>query len=137
MAMHRLQNSHSKRSWQLAISAPLFVAVVWAYLHTSDRLIQPYHREVLLGIALGVPLIQCLSLTQHPWARIDQRLGDLSYGIFLNHFLLIWLLALSQPQDSQQWAALIFGSIALSALTQHFIERPVILWRRKWRIAPV
>jgi peptidoglycan/LPS O-acetylase OafA/YrhL len=133
MAIHRLQNSPSKRLRQLLFMAPLFVAVVWVYLSSAGKLMQPYHREVLLGIALGVPMIQWLSLAKSPWTRVDQHLGDLSYGIFLNHFLLIWLLELSQPQGLQQWAALIFGSIALSALTQRFIEKPVIDWRRRWR----
>jgi peptidoglycan/LPS O-acetylase OafA/YrhL len=135
MGMRRLQKLPSKHLRQLPLLAPLCVAVVWAYLSSTGRLMQPYHRELLLGIALGVPMIRWLSLTEQPWPWLDQRLGDLSYGIFLNHFLLIWLLDLSHPQGLQQWATLIFGSIALSALTQRYIEQPVILWRRGWRKA--
>lgn len=133
MVIHRLQNARAKLVRQLPLLTALFVSVIWAYLSSTGRLLQPYHREVLLGIALGGPLVQWLSLAEHPWPQIDQRLGDLSYGIFLNHFFLIWLLELSQPQGVQQWAMLIIGSIALSALTQRYIEQPVIFWRRRWR----
>lgn len=135
MGMHRLQKAHSNGLRKLPLLAPLFVAVVWAYLSSTGRLMQPYHREVLLGVALGVPLVHWLSLVVLPLPQLDQRLGDLSYGIFLNHFLLVWLLGLSQPQGIQEWAALVLGSIALSALTQRYIEQPVILWRRGWRRA--
>lgn len=127
MAVHRLRH--------VGFYTPLIVPVVWAYLSASGKLNQPYHREVLLGIALGAPLVQWLSRAKRPWPRLDQQLGDLSYGIFLNHFLLIWLLELSRPQNWQQWATLILGSITLSALTQRYIEQPVILLRRKWRAA--
>jgi peptidoglycan/LPS O-acetylase OafA/YrhL len=60
-------------------------------------------------------------------------MGNASYGIFLNHFLLIWCLGLERPQSAAAWLVLLFCSITLSALTQRWIEQPVLRWRRQWR----
>lgn len=139
MALQRLQTAQPQRARQLVTLVPVLAACAWAYLSVTGLLIKPYQREVLIGIALGMPLLQWLSQSpgqRHkptPWQRTDQQLGDLSYGIFLNHFLLIWMLDLTEPQHPGQWAKLIVASIALSTLTQRYIERPVLLWRRKWR----
>jgi peptidoglycan/LPS O-acetylase OafA/YrhL len=63
----------------------------------------------------------------------DTFLGNASYGIFLNHFLLIWVLGLEQPQHLAQWVTLVLTSMALAILTQHLVERPILQLRRKWR----
>jgi hypothetical protein len=47
-------------------------------------------KEVLLGVVFAVP---ALAITRRlPHFKIDDMLGNLSYGIFLNHFLIIWAL---------------------------------------------
>lgn len=137
MAVQRLQAGAGHRARQLAIATPLLAAGVGVYLSTRGLLNNPYHREVLTGLALGVPLLHILSQRQFSpvWQRLDQLLGDLSYGIFLNHFLIIWVLDLGQLQQAWQWAALMGTSVALSAFSQRFVERPVLLWRRNWRVA--
>lgn len=139
MALQRLQTPRPQRARQIALATPLLVAAVWGYLSFKGLLAQPYHREVLLGLALGIPLLHWLSQAQGSVLRqrIDQQLGDLSYGIFLNHFLIMWLFGLSAPQHAWQWAALMVASIVFSALSQRLIERPVLLWRRKWRTLPI
>lgn len=125
------------RAHLLAIGAPLAALVVGWYLSVQGLLVKPYHREVLTGLALAIPLLHALSQRQFSpvWQRLDNRLGDLSYGIFLNHFLVIWVFDLGQPQQTWAWALLIGTSVLLSALSQHLIERPVLLWRRNWRVA--
>lgn len=139
MALQRLQTRAGHRAMQLAMAAPMLAAGVGVYLSARGLLHNPYHLEVLSGLALGIPLLNTLS-QRHlspKWQRFDQQLGDLSYGIFLNHFLIIWVLDLGQPQRAWQWAALIGVSVGLSALSQRFVERPVLLWRRTWRKAKV
>jgi len=95
---------------------------------------------VILGLLLGAPLVH--SLTRAPRAqpptrhtRFDDMLGNLSYGIFLNHFLCIWLLGLEAPQDAASWLALMGASILASAVTYLLLERPIVHWRRHWRVA--
>jgi len=133
MALHRYQSTHPHRACYLAWLTPAGAILVWAYLAKHGLQTQPYHREVLVGIALGIPLVHLLSRHTITGSGIDQRLGDLSYGIFLNHFLLIWVLGLTQPQTQAQWILLISTSIALSAMTQTLIEKPILAWRRRWR----
>ncbi len=49
-----------------------------------------YTRETLLGIILGVPLVFfMLKFKKFPFKKL---LGDLSYIVYLMHFLIIWLL---------------------------------------------
>lgn len=138
MAMRRYQVTHRQATNLVVACLPLMFAATAAYLAVIGCLKQPYHREVLLGLGLGIPLVHLLS--QHTsralWLKqLDTRLGNVSYGIFLNHFLLIWCLGLDHPQGASDWGVLLFSSITLSALTQRWLEQPVLGWRRRWRQA--
>ena len=64
---------------------------------------------------------------------MDHVAGDVSYGVFLNHFLLIWLLFPAPGRTPLQLAVLALCSVALSWATQHWIEKPVLAWRRRLR----
>jgi peptidoglycan/LPS O-acetylase OafA/YrhL len=133
MALHRYQSAHPAVARRIVWTTPVVVALVAAYLAAQGHLSQPYHREVLIGLALGIPLIHLLSQTPPKGHGTDQRLGDWSYGIFLNHFLIFWVLQLEQPQTALQWVTVLLSSITLSALTQTFIEQPILRWRRHMR----
>lgn len=137
MGLQRLQKTQPNRAQQLSWLTPLLSMGVGGYLYATGMLSQPYHREVLLGLALAIPIIQLITRSRSNVAAryrlVDQRLGDLSYGIFLNHFLLIWWLDLPSRPALCQWMALIATSIVLSALSQRIIEQPVLRWRRNWR----
>lgn len=139
-ALQRWQRTRPLLAHALALGAPAAAVLVALYLQARGHLTQPYHREVLLGLLLGAPLVH--SLTRAPRAqpptrhtRFDDMLGNLSYGIFLNHFLCIWLLGLESPQDAASWLALIGASILASAVTYLLLERPIVHWRRHWRVA--
>lgn len=136
MALRRYQSSRTKAVAIAVPCVPLFSALVALYLASQGYLTQPYHREVLLGLGLGFPLLYALSrhAIQTPWLQqLDTHLGNASYGIFLNHFLLFWALGLGSPLRSVDWAWLLFCSISLSALTQRWLEQPILRWRRHWR----
>jgi len=49
-----------------------------------------YTRETLLGIIVGIPLV--LSTIRFKKFPFKKFLGDLSYTVYLTHFLLIWFL---------------------------------------------
>jgi peptidoglycan/LPS O-acetylase OafA/YrhL len=90
----------------------------------------PYNRETLIGLALGLPLLFVFGrLPQH---ALDNRLGDLSYGVFLNHFLIQWTVT-GVPTDAAGWALYLVSIIVLSAVTQWLVERPVLAWKRRLR----
>jgi peptidoglycan/LPS O-acetylase OafA/YrhL len=53
--------------------------------------------------------------------------------VFLNHFLLIWLLFPQPGHTPLQWLVLLLCSLVLSYITQRLVEKPVLAWRRHLR----
>lgn len=97
--------------------------VFWGQQH-------PYNIEVALGLALGIPAL--VLLLRHPlpvsWQAWQRFAGELSYGLFLLHFPVIWglqLLGWSGPHTA--WAVWLLSAL-LAALGHALVERP--LWRR-------
>lgn len=90
----------------------------------------PYNLEVALGLALGLPLL--LLLKRLPlndrWQMLQRRAGELSYGLFLMHFPVMWLLQLAGfPGGETLWAVGGLSTI-LAWLVHRYIEQP--LWQR-------
>ena len=114
----------------LAIGGPVLAAMAAWFLMRHGHLLLPYNPETLLGLAIGLPVLYWLGrLPQHP---IDNRLGDLSYGVFLNHFLIQWSV-IGEPVGMTKLGLYLTVSICLSALTQYWIERPALRLRRRMR----
>lgn len=93
----------------------------------------PYNIEVALGLLIGLPLVA--GLAHHsPVGRlktINSRLGILSYGIFLYHFPVIWLLQLAPSiHGVQQVFAVVIISILTALLGHLIIEKPLWRWYR-------
>ncbi len=62
-------------------------------------------------------------------SRLDKNLGALSYGVFLYHFPVIWLLQLQPPvAAAQDIVSVAVLTIGCAALGHWCVERP--LWRR-------
>jgi len=118
----------------LAWGAPGAALAVYAYLRSRGLHAAPYHQEVLLGWGLGVPLVHVLA--KRKAGRLDGAAGDMSYGVFLNHFLLIWLLFPAPGRTPAQLAALAASSVLLSFATQRLLEKPVLALRRQMRREP-
>jgi peptidoglycan/LPS O-acetylase OafA/YrhL len=115
----------------MAWTAPVLAALVYLYLRPLGLHTAPYHQEVLMGWGLGVPLLHWAG--RFRGGKIDSLAGDVSYGVFLNHFLLIWLLFPAPDRTPLQLVVLALCSVALSWATQHLIEKPVLAWRRRLR----
>ncbi|WP_158290043.1 acyltransferase [Ramlibacter sp. WS9] len=115
----------------MACAAPLLALLVYLYLRRLGLHTAPYQQEVLIGWGVGLPLLYWVGKLQT--RTLDQAAGDLSYGVFLNHFLLIWLLFPAGARTPLQLAALALCSVALSWATQHWVEKPVLAWRRRLR----
>ena len=109
----------------------------------------PFSRSVLMGIAVGIPIV--LALRHQPKLRFDNLAGDISYGVFLNQLLVIAILHglrldLWKPGEpipfvlggSKIWNPLLtvetFAvAIFASYLTFNLVERPFIKMRRGLR----
>jgi len=90
----------------------------------------PYNPETLIGLGLAIPLLHLLAArARRGW---DERAGDLSYGLFLVHFLVFWL----WPGAEESAVALALRAAAALALAwalHRFVELPALAWRRRLR----
>jgi peptidoglycan/LPS O-acetylase OafA/YrhL len=74
---------------------------------------------------LSVPIYFIATKTN----KIDRWLGDLSYGIYMWHFLIIGLVHALKIEDQFRLPVVLFFSIAACLLTRHLIELPVEKFR--------
>lgn len=94
-------------------------------------------REMILGCVIWLPVI--VLLAQRPrgmgW---DRTMGDVAYGIFLNHVSVYYLLMPVEgtpgvPTGIGNFWKVILVSLGLSWLGVVLIERPIARWRRSLR----
>lgn len=116
----------------------LFGPFVWLLLlgiiaNTCRTLHLQWTGEVYLGIIAGLPLV--LWLARRPAHPVDDWLGNLSYGVFLCHNL---VLAVIYRLDflHARWAVFLAtcaGSMIAAAIAYRLVERPFLAWRRGLR----
>ena len=93
----------------------------------------PFTFEVLFGFLVALPLVAALGAT--PRRRWDDHLGHVAYGVFLCHFIVLWV------GQHQGWLLppgrplLLYGAavFALALLGHIAVERPLLAWRRRLR----
>lgn len=100
-----------------------------ALLYGTGKMVLPYNFEVLLGLLIGVPALFFLArCARNKW---DDWLGNLSYGVYLCHLLVIWVF---ESFDAAHGASSIMLMTAASVTLAYFgyaaVEHPVMLWRR-------
>jgi len=107
------------------------VALLWLALWSYGKLALPYNRETLLGVLLALPAVHLLA--RRPRRTWDENLGNLSYGLFLNHFLIVW--AVFDSSVHGFWPVLAFVLVATlgAGLSQGLVERPALAWRKGLR----
>jgi len=130
--LQHLHYQHSQRAQALTAVSAALAALAMGLLHLNGTLHQPYNLETLLGLMLGIVLLQLLATRAR--ARWDDFAGDLSYGVFLNHFFIIWVVY-PQGIGAGQLQVFIALCIAFSLLTQRYIERPLLKCRHTLRRA--
>jgi len=139
------------------LTGTLFIFLAGSYIYTGDRIIVwavwlvsivwfvailinsalnnniDMFQSVLLGIVLAIPTVEILK--EFRFSAWDEFAGNISYGIFLNHVLINWLLPahIGNLSIYMRLAAVPVISTLLSILTYYFIERPVISIRRSLR----
>jgi peptidoglycan/LPS O-acetylase OafA/YrhL len=108
--------------------------VLWGVLlHVPHLYALGTNKEIVAGVAFGIPALAITrKLPSTPWDRLA---GDLSYGVYLNHFLVVLLVQAGIGQ-APSWPALLAvcaGSVGLSLSTFRTIELPILARRRAWR----
>ncbi len=89
---------------------------------------QPYNQEVALGLFLAMPLMAVLATQKPGYSKLNKHLGALSYGVFLYHFPVIWLLNITLPAvNPVDILNTLVLTITAAAIGHWLLERP--LWR--------
>ncbi len=130
-----------------ALGAPLILlGLYYFYAWSASDLFGADHKSsnaFIANILLGIPVSAavCLTVTPQALKSWEARLGDLSYGIYLNHFLvaglLLWLAEAIGGEPFGRYGRASFGLVAIlacalfAALTFHVVERPIEVLRRK------
>lgn len=128
-----------KYSRRFVAAVFLLTAILFLHSFLNERFyILPFNKEVLLGLLLGILVVTCLKDFQFSkrTARIDLFFGNLSYGVFLNHFIVIWMLQRFfgvKGFGVASSAVLMLISSALAMVSFFVVERPALTWRRAIR----
>ncbi|MFS2197905.1 acyltransferase family protein [Pseudomonas sp. Pseusp3] len=119
----------------LAIAAGTAVAAALMFAAIMAGWIErrPFNAEVTAGIALGVPAVYLL--TKLKFHRIDEFLGNISYGVFLNHYVVMYFLHAiwSVAYDEIIVATVLALSLLLSGVSYYCVERPALKLRHALR----
>lgn len=99
-----------------------------------DRLYNTYLTEVFLAIIISIPIITILSNStmKLPFNRL---LGDMSYGVFLSHFLVMWFFEMYLldylPTYKLKIMTVFIISVIISFIGVTLVERPLWKYRHK------
>ncbi len=144
----------AKQAWvpwvAVSVQVVAAVAVVWglrtAGIHDLTATVGTYdHWTGTLPVALAFAVLMLATVLAPRWAQspvanpASRGLGDISYGVYLWHLLIIGfaITTLGFDQNATTAAFLsmlaltLVGSIGLGTLSLLFVERPCIRWARR------
>lgn len=113
----------------------LILVLMLIILGISNMLLAPYIRETIFGILIGFPIITYISKSKYN-APMNHFIGDLSYGVFLSHFLAIWIIEYYFPLLKSTSLYIYLGivfiiSLSLSLIGVLIIENNIKKYRFK------
>ncbi len=128
LAGGRMYRRREKSWWRAWLPAGL---VAWAWLTALllwPGLRRSFNVEVALGLSVGLPTVAALArLIPRSW---DTAVGQLSYGVFLGHFAVLWLWPGLNSGERAPILAYLAVIMSLAALSYAGLERPLAQWRR-------
>ncbi len=121
--------AHGLALWGAVV---IVAALLGALLAVAQKLQLPYNREALLGAVAGVAAVHLLA--HRPRHPVDEAAGNISYGVFLNHFLVMWVLFGGTVSGWSASIVYLAASVAFAWLMYSAVERPVLALRRALRV---
>jgi peptidoglycan/LPS O-acetylase OafA/YrhL len=117
----------------LTIVTCMATLVTLAAILSGVILQAPFNTEVTAGLAFGIPTIFLLS--KFPYSKIDEFFGNISYGVFLNHFVVMYAAeALGYRVFSTEYViAVLCASFFCSVASYYLVERPALELRHVLR----
>ena len=110
----------------------IFVILLSLISITGNYYMIPYNRDVIIGVIFGIIILNFtkdLRIT-----KIDKFLGDLSYGIFLNHYFIFQIIREYYSFGSfLELVLTIILSMLFSIISYNLIEKPALNIRKKIR----
>ncbi|NTI80471.1 acyltransferase family protein [Rhizobium rhizogenes] len=110
------------------VSLFFFIAVLGLAIASPALRDLPYNLEVTIGAVIGT--IAILILPRIPRNKVDDYLGNLSYGLFLNHYLVIFI---ADHYGIPKWAIVPAAALVLSAISYEVIEKTALRFRQQLR----
>lgn len=95
----------------------VFLSIVIGCFYNIDK---PYLAEEFIGLLVGIPMITYLSQIQVK-SKISKVLGGMSYGIFIGHYLFIYIMEYFYPQFKSGQISFFIIIAALSTIYSFFI----------------
>ena len=126
--------SGSAKERRITLGAAMSVcAVLLVGSKFFPQLAWPENSEVLVGVLIGIPLVYWLTSVRA--GKLDALLGNLSYGIYLNHFFLMWLAEYLKLkfQSAEFMVFMLVATNIFATFSFYAIERPVIRLRHRLR----
>ena len=109
------------------------IAGAGVLFHAWNLFSAAYTRETFLGLGLGIPAVFLCSRFPRTLPG-NALMGTLSYGIFLGHFLMIWILAhwhLLSREHILYIPAITAGAVTIAMAGWLLVEKPVDSIRKK------
>jgi peptidoglycan/LPS O-acetylase OafA/YrhL len=118
------KNDSDSRKFRTCVFVLACGLLIIAFLNKSLYAL-PYNKEVLVGLMVGVLAIS--TINRFIFAKSDEIFGNLSYGVFLNHYIIIWIMQKIlgiKTFDLLNVVTLLVFSCALAWCSFQYIERP-------------
>ncbi len=120
---------NSRRQQIVIWATSLFAFATFSLIFLGIIPRAPFNTEVTAGIAFAIPAVRWLSSLSY--SKMDEFLGNISYGVFLNHFIYIYLAQTLGHFELTATSAttILLLSILTSLFSYRLVERPILKMR--------
>ncbi len=118
------EHEHLLPKQNVITSIYLFIIAITLFTGLFFDITKPYLREELIGLIIGIPTISYLK-SNIKKSKISVVFGGMSYGIFISHFLFIYLFEHYLPQLSAEKIKYMFIIVFCSSLYSLIIYKLV------------